>query len=175
MNLVFNFTNSLEAVNITTAYGSGDLIANDTLSSVDAANLQSGDYSMRNTTLIEVTDADSGNVTLEDDPLNDKNFEVVINGKNSTRSLLSVKTHECILGYCIIEKVSTGEIESSPRMWSDKDSWGGTLPVDGDDVVIDPTWWVELDLAETPKLNSLEINGRLTFKRDTVALPKIKL
>jgi len=41
--------------------------------------------------------------------------------------------------------------------------------------VIEPTWWVELDLAETPKLKSLEINGRLTFRRDTVALPKIKL
>ena len=41
--------------------------------------------------------------------------------------------------------------------------------------MIEPTWWVELDLAETPKLNSLEINGRLTFRRDTVALPKIKL
>jgi len=60
-------------------------------------------------------------------------------------------------------------------MWSNKDSWGGTLPVDGDDVVIEPTWWVELDLAETPKLNSLEINGRLTFKDDSVGLPEIKL
>jgi len=89
VNLVFNFTNSLEAVNITTAYGSGDLIANDTLSTVLAADLQSGDYTMRNTTLIEVTV--EGNTTLEDDPLNDKMFEVVINGKNSTRNRLQVK------------------------------------------------------------------------------------
>ena len=35
--------------------------------------------------------------------------------------------------------------------------------------------WIELDLAETPKLKKLEINGRLSFKNDAQALPSIKL
>lgn len=46
--------------------------------------------------------------------------------------------------------------------------------MDGDDVVIGPTMWVELDLAETPKLARLEVNGRLSFK-DHADLPKIHL
>lgn len=49
------------------------------------------------------------------------------------------------------------------------------MPVEGDEVEIKPTWWVELDLAETPKLKSLQINGRLTFKNDKANLPLIKL
>lgn len=38
--------------------------------------------------------------------------------------------------------------------------------MEGDDVVIEPGWDMYLDIAETPLLNSLEINGRLSF-RDT--------
>jgi len=49
------------------------------------------------------------------------------------------------------------------------------VPAEGDDVVIEPTWWVELDLAETPKLKSLTVHGRLSFKDDPINLPSIKL
>ena len=44
VNLVFNFTNSLEAVNITTGYGSGDLIENNTLTTLSAEELKAGDF-----------------------------------------------------------------------------------------------------------------------------------
>jgi len=37
-------------VNITADYGKGDLIDNNTLTTVDAAELKSGDYQMRNDT-----------------------------------------------------------------------------------------------------------------------------
>ncbi len=49
------------------------------------------------------------------------------------------------------------------------------MPAEGDEVVIEPTWWVELDLAETPKLKQLTIHGRLSFKDDPINLPSIKL
>jgi len=43
-------------------------------------------------------------------------------------------------------------------------SWGDRgLPVDGDDVEIESGWNMLLDLEETPNLNSLTINGRLSF------------
>ena len=39
----------------------------------------------------------------------------------------------------------------------------GSIPVDGDDVEIMSGWNMLLDIPETPKLNSLSINGRLSF------------
>jgi len=67
------------------------LIANDTLTTVDAADLKSGDYHMRNTTIIDSGEVDeNGTAIWVDDPLNDKVFEVVINGKDSARNNLKV-------------------------------------------------------------------------------------
>ena len=40
--------------------------------------------------------------------------------------------------------------------------------------MINATQWFELDIAETPLLNSIEINGRLSFK-DSASLPIVKL
>ena len=48
-------------------------------------------------------------------------------------------------------------------MWSDAENWGGTLPIDGDDVEVPSGWNMVLDLEETPVLKSLTINGRLSF------------
>ena len=57
------------------------------------------------------------------------------------------------------------EIEEEERYWSDRTSWSpGNVPVEGDDVVIEGTWNMVLDIPETPLLRSLEINGRLTVK-----------
>jgi hypothetical protein len=154
--MVFNFTETREAINVTTS--TNGLFDNNTLTTKAEADWITGDHQMRN---------DTNNGTK------DKEFEIVVNGKTPER--LNVRGYECIEGRCPVEQIETGEIEDTPRAWSNKDSWGGTLPVEGDDVVIEPTWWVELDLAETPKLKSLTVNGRLSFKSDPDNLPNIKL
>jgi len=66
VNLVFNFTEKREAINITSNYGgSGSvLIANNTLTTL--SEYKSGDFMMRNSTTI-------------------KEWEMVINGKDKTR------------------------------------------------------------------------------------------
>ena len=66
--------------------------------------------------------------------------------------------------------MESADLPDSPSPWSEADSWGtgddAVLPVDGDEVEIKSNMWIELDLAETPKLKKLEINGRLSFKND---------
>jgi hypothetical protein len=60
------------------------------------------------------------------------------------------------------------EITESFRYWSDVNSWPTkVLPVENDTVEIEPGWNMVLDLAETPKLKMLIVNGRLSFKNDT--------
>ena len=59
------------------------------------------------------------------------------------------------------------EIEEDPRYWSDTRSWQtNKLPVEGEDVIIESSWNMILDIPETPILRSLEINGRLTVQND---------
>jgi len=53
-------------------------------------------------------------------------------------------------------------------LWCDVSSWVDTLgrvPIEGDDVVVESGWNMYLD-CDTPILNTLEINGRLTFRDD---------
>lgn len=71
---------------------------------------------------------------------------------------------ECISGVCALEEIVEVELEEGQRLWSDPKSWvSGSIPVDGDDVEVMSGWNMLLDIAETPKLNSLSINGRLQF------------
>ena len=152
--MVFNFTEKREAVNITTNYGgSGSIqIENNTL----AAGTKSGDYQLRNATDV-------------------REFEILLNGKDKTREKLLVRPLECISGRCVAEAIEEANLPAKSSPWSDKASWGGTLPVDGDEVEIKSNMWIELDIAETPKLKKLEINGRLTVKVDKEKLKDIKL
>jgi hypothetical protein len=51
--------------------------------------------------------------------------------------------------------------------WSDPSNWPEErLPEEGEDVDILPGWNMILDLEETPILNMVTINGRLTFLND---------
>ena len=105
-----------------------------------------------------------------------REFEIKVNGKQDEgRDKLKVSPLECILGKCNIAAVEDSDLPSTASPWSDKNSWGGTLPVDGDEVEITNKMWIELDLAETPKLKKLTVNGRLTIKSDADKLPKMKL
>ena len=104
-----------------------------------------------------------------------KEFEILFNGKNMTKNELLVRPLECILGACKMDVVEESNIPTTSKPWSDKATWGGVLPVDGDEVEIKPDMWVELDLAETPRLKKLSVNGRLSFKDDKANLPHIHL
>lgn len=75
-----------------------------------------------------------------------------------------------------MDEVKESDIPTASKPWSLKTSWpSGKVPVEGDDVLIDSDMWIELDLAETPRLKKMEINGRLSFKDDKATLPKIHL
>jgi hypothetical protein len=72
----------------------------------------------------------------------------------------------CIVD-CDQEEIEEVEIMETPIPWSIRSSWpSGELPVEGEDAEIPPGAWIEFDLAETPMLKTLTINGRLTFKDD---------
>lgn len=71
VNLVFNHTEVREAVNITTRYGGGELIERDNLLVKNSNDFVSGDNWVRNETA-------------------DREFEIVINGRNPDNSLLKV-------------------------------------------------------------------------------------
>jgi len=58
-------------------------------------------------------------------------------------------------------------VENATRYWSNTTSWpDGKLPVEGDDVHIEPAWNMILDI-DPPVLRLLRINGRLTFLNTT--------
>lgn len=97
-----------------------------------------------------------------------KRFGLAINGNTPGRSQLNLEGWRCIGtdwdGKCDNEDVPEGEVEDTVRLWSDIASWDdiGRLPVDDDDVVIQPTWNMVYDLpadGPIPKLKSLQING----------------
>ena len=73
---------------------------------------------------------------------------------------------QCI-GGCnpVVQNVPLGNI----TYWSSANSWtnrNNTLPKDGDSVVIEPGCNMVLDI-DTPNLNKITINGRLTFLNTT--------
>jgi hypothetical protein len=57
-------------------------------------------------------------------------------------------------------------LEEETRAWSNPLSWEGKgVPQAGDDVHIEPTWNMVLDIPDPPEFNSVLINGRLSFER----------
>lgn len=71
---------------------------------------------------------------------------------------------KCLTGTCNSNVVEEVELEEGTRFWSDESTWpDGVLPQEGDTVVIESGWNMILDIEETPILDMLEINGRLTF------------
>ena len=95
-------------------------------------------------------------------------------GKAPDRTTFTLKRLECISeGGCNRKDLPVdGEIETTPRYWSKAASWTdvdgetGKIPVQGDDVIIQSTWNMILDVKNPPVFKSIEINGRLTIQND---------
>jgi hypothetical protein len=141
---VTNYTETREAINITTRHGKGEIIPVQTL-----------DDFLNDNNKISGASAFNGNYGKE--------FEFVINGKDSSRNELLFEGLQCKEGKCPAPVLNDGiELEEKERKWSDPTSWGGVLPKEGEDVEIKATWNMILDKSP-PALGSLIINGRLTF------------
>jgi hypothetical protein len=137
---VFNFTEARARVNITTG---GSLVPNATLTTLTGALLQTGANIVYNDTAVRL-------------------IEFLVNGKNSSRSSVVMAAERCI-GACF-DGIADVVVENGTRYWSNASSWpNNTLPVDGDDTVVQSGWNMVLDLPQTPILSSLQINGILTF------------
>lgn len=141
-----NFTETREAVNITTHYGAGEQIMNKTLIEKSTTALETGD-----------------NWILNDTETREINF--VVNGKNPDKNNILFEGLRCISGVCTLDSIEEVELEEGQRLWSDVENWGGTLPGEDDDVEVPSGWNMVLDLEETPIFKSLTINGRLSFMR----------
>jgi hypothetical protein len=88
---------------------------------------------------------------------------ILFNGKNNTRDILHLNSTRCI-GSCLSGKNDT-PVETNIRRWSDPKSWpSGKVPVAGETVEIISGMNMLYDLQESPIIDMLEINGRLTFE-----------
>ena len=100
--MVFNFTESREAVNFTSSGNSQNM--NETLINKLTQDLVTGDNWVKN-------DTDT------------RTFEFIINGKDPSYNNLNVRPLECIPGVCALEAIEEVELESGQRLWSNETSW----------------------------------------------------
>lgn len=99
-----------------------------------------------------------------------RELHFVINGKNTTtftknRDIL-LKGHRCD-GPCqeAIQEVAT---ENRTRYWSNAADWtSGAVPLEGEDVHVEPGWNMVFDLEDSPVYKLIRINGILTFKNES--------
>lgn len=93
----------------------------------------------------------------------------MVNGKGRQqyqRRTIKLAGLKC-LGSCTAA-TNVVPIETGFRLWSNPSSWtSGKVPVAGEDVLIEPGWNMVYDVAESPILNTVTVNGRLSFKNDT--------
>ena len=95
----------------------------------------------------------------------------MINGKNASRKSINMVAYRCV-GPCI-PAVNNQVIEANVRYWSRPESWKtGRIPLENEDVVVEPGWNMIYDLEESPIYRYVQINGRVTFKTDA---PKLHL
>ena len=91
-----------------------------------------------------------------------REFQFVVNSKDLNINKIRLQGLQCISGACPQDAVRPVPLGDA-KYWSAVDTWpSGMLPVEGEDVHIEPGMNVILDI-ETPKLNLLIINGRLSF------------
>jgi hypothetical protein len=145
-----NTTERNEAWNFTytDSSGAGHIVApQQTWLSMDSATNAMGDVYFNNVT---------------------RHIQVKFDGQDSDKIRFEIKRDECISwGNCNPDTTEDAEIETTERLWSDPASWtSGSLPVEGDEVLIEPTWNMVYDLEDSPVFKSIEVNGRLTILND---------
>ena len=105
-----------------------------------------------------------------------REFDWVVNGRNdpaiSGEKSILIEGFQCAQGECPLDEIDDVPIETTVRLWSKKDSWEGQfdsnadgIPIEGDDVEIRPGWNMVYDIEESPILELVTINGRLTFQQ----------
>jgi hypothetical protein len=94
-----NFTDTREAINVTTQYGAGAQIGEGSLSSNYRGTFGAGDNRLANATHV-------------------REFEFAINGRDPSLNHLLLEGLRCISGECPLENVDTVPIEPNPRYWS---------------------------------------------------------
>jgi len=85
--------------------------------------------------------------------IEDKEFELLINGKNNSKhpdtNEIKLTANRC--GDACLEVVEIVEDVSGDMYWSDASIWpDGELPKEGEDVEIQSGWNLILDIEETP-------------------------
>jgi hypothetical protein len=153
-----NFTDVREAINFTTDYGNGQQLLNETLTKNLAHDYLSG-----------------FNIVYNDTET--REFDFVINGRTDPaftgEKKILIEGFQCAQGECPLDEVPDVPVETTVRLWSKESSWEGQfssnadgIPKEGDDVEVKPGWNMVYDLAESPILELLTINGRLTFQQE---------
>mmetsp|Transcript_29264 Transcript_29264/g.28392 ORF Transcript_29264/g.28392 Transcript_29264/m.28392 type:complete len:776 (-) Transcript_29264:1803-4130(-) len=138
IELVLNFTDKREAVNF----------------------IYAGDQQVENDTYDDNNEKYGNNLVLNDTET--RLIHTLINGKSHERNPLTMVGIRCV-DVCL-PSIEDVEVEDTVRYWSDPNSWtSGAVPVEGDDVEVESGWNMILDV-DTPILNIVEINGRLTFQ-----------
>ena len=143
--IVLPFVDAREAINVTNV-DTGLQIDNNTLEDNAQPDWLTGYHTIENATEI-------------------REFTFVVNGNADSPKTIKLEGLQCIQGECPQEEINEGTIPSTPIPWSLDSSWeSGAVPVEGEDVEIPADKWIELDIAETPILNLVTVNGRLSFK-----------
>ena len=171
----FNYTDTREAITVIAGYGAGEEVPEGTLP-LDIAQ----DVAQTSPTSDAPSPWKSGDNAFNHNYGNE--FEFVVNGADPARTELLFEGKVCIVdGHIPNEEGVCGPppeidegavVETEPRYWSHPDSWTdeegvtGVVPGEGADVEIKPTWNMVLDVPDPPLLNSLKINGRLSFLQD---------
>lgn len=92
-----------------------------------------------------------------------REIHLIINGKNASRKTVNLVGYRCV-GSCLAA-INDTVIENNTRRWSNASSWDtGKIPLAGENVEIKSGWNMLYDLEESPIVNVLQINGRLTFE-----------
>ena len=109
-----------------------------------------------------------------------RRINFVMNGDDKSINRLTLTGVRCI-GGCKQDVPDDLPIEDRIRRWSVLTDWETELghrmelPQKGEDIVIPSNWQMlyDIPISQTPVLNSLEINGRLTFEEGQDRIMKV--
>lgn len=94
-----------------------------------------------------------------------REIHFAINGRNSSRGAITLTGVRCVSN--CVEEIEDKELEDRIRFWDEPLDWEfdpPRLPMEDEDIQIPSGWNMYMNVANAPKLNHLQINGRLTFQ-----------